>query len=405
MIEPQTRRPTSLRHAKIINSALSAISNSSISSKLQSQIINLIKLKATYTINIDSLCKGVDCDMLLKYFKHVPIPAEKTVVRSFYHICERALNSSCLDMIIYKGAPIILNIDVGNIVVQNNLVISLTTLNTKNSIKILKSFVNKLIKDRDNNSYKNNKSIYKILSYDYFETRNNKPQRTFDSVFISKDKETYLINTLQKFLNNKAWYLKHHIPYPYGIVLYGPPGTGKTSLIYAISNYFNIVPFFIPSKNLERITSAPNTEALQETKEMKLIVVEDIDTCPLVTRDYIISKTTDPIEKQNAERYLSSTSDFLNLLDGINAIENCIWIFTTNHIERIDKAILRAGRMDVKLNIDYVCDETLDKFLMHHFHKNLPKDRHAIDNLSFADVQLSVMENKTFEEIIEIYTT
>lgn len=403
MIEPQTRRPTSLRHAKIINSALSTISNSSISSKLQSQIINLIKIKATYTINIDSLCKGVDCDLLLRYFKHVPIPAEKTI-RSFYHICEQALNSSCLDMIIYKGTPIILNIDIGNIVVQNNLVISLITLNTKKSIKVLKHFVNKLIKDRDNSSYKNNKSIYKILGYDYFETRNNKPQRTFDSVFIKQDKKTYLIDTLQKFLNNKSWYLKHHIPYHYGIVLYGPPGTGKTSLIYAISNYFNIVPFFIPSKNLERITSASNTESLQETKEMKLIVVEDIDTCPLVTRDYIISKTTDPIEKQNAERYLSSTSDFLNLLDGINAIENCIWIFTTNHIERIDKAILRAGRMDVKLNIDYVCDETLDKFLMHHFHKNLPKDRHVIDDLSFADVQLSVMENKTFEEIIEIYT-
>ena len=198
MIESQTRRPTSRRHAKIINSALSTISNSSISSKLQSQIINLIKIKATYTINIDSLCKGVDCDMLLKYFKHIPIPAEKTV-RSFYHICEQVLNSSCLDMIIYKGIPIILNIDVGNIVVQNNLVISLITVNTKKSIKTLKSFVNRLIKDRDNSSYNNNKSIYKILGYDYFETRNNKPQRTFDSVFISKDKKTYLIDTLQKF--------------------------------------------------------------------------------------------------------------------------------------------------------------------------------------------------------------
>lgn len=403
MIEPQTRRPTSLRHAKIINSVLSAISNSSISSKLQSQIINLIKIKATYTINIDSLCKSVDCDMLLKYFKHIPIPAEKTV-RSFYHICEQVLNSSCLDMIIYKGAPIILNIDVGNIVVQNNLVISLTTVNTKKSIKTLKSFVNRLIKDRDNSSYKNNKSIYKIFVYEYFETRNNKPQRTFDSVFISQDKKTYLIDTLQKFLNNKAWYLKHHIPYHYGIILYGPPGTGKTSLIYAISNYFNIVPFFIPSKNLERITSESNTESLQETKEMKLIVVEDIDTCPLVTRDYLIGTCTDDMMKRQLEHESSSTSNFLNLLDGINAIENCIWIFTTNHIERIDKAILRAGRMDVKLNIDYVCDETLDKFLIHHFHKNLPKDRHAIDNLSFADVQLSVMENKTFEEIIEIYT-
>ena len=177
----------------------------------------------------------------------------------------------------------------------------------------------------------------------------------------------------------------------------------KISVLYVIP-FEVVVPFFIPSKNVERITSAPITEALHETKEMKLVVVEDIDTCPLVTRDYIISKTTDPVEKQSAERYLSSTSDFLNVMDGVSAIENCIWIFTTNHIDRIDKAILRAGRMDVKLNIDYVCDETLDKFLMHHFHENLPENRHAIDNLSFADVQLSVMENKTFDEIIEIYT-
>jgi ATP-dependent 26S proteasome regulatory subunit len=96
----------------------------------------------------------------------------------------------------------------------------------------------------------------------------------------------------------------------------------------------------------------------------------------------------------------------LNTLDGIGSASNVIYIFTTNNIDAIDPALIRPGRIDLKLEIDGVCPETLDKFCMFHFNEHVPD----IDNIvikettSFAELQVMVMKEMTMSEILKEIT-
>lgn len=55
-------------------------------------------------------------------------------------------------------------------------------------------------------------------------------------------------------------------------------------------------------------------------------------------------------------------SEILNAIDGISSYYGRILIFTTNHIEKLDPALIRPGRMNVKLELGYVDEEMFSQF-------------------------------------------
>ena len=91
-------------------------------------------------------------------------------------------------------------------------------------------------------------------------------------------------------------------------------------------------------------------------------------------------------------------------MDGINAPQNVVYVFTTNHIEKLDPALIRPGRIDLTLKVDYATNETFSKFLMFHYKRSLPYGKTVVPNLTFAAVQTDVMMDATFEDIIDKYT-
>jgi chaperone BCS1 len=48
-----------------------------------------------------------------------------------------------------------------------------------------------------------------------------------------------------------------------------------------------------------------------------------------------------------------SLSALLNVLDGVGSQEGRVLIMTTNHAERLDAALIRLGRVDMKLELGY----------------------------------------------------
>lgn len=131
------------------------------------------------------------------------------------------------------------------------------------------------------------------------------------------------------------------IPYRRGYLLYGPPGTGKSSFIMALAGALD---YNICIINLsENIMTDDRLQYLfSVVPERSFILLEDIDAA-------FASRSQPTSQQQGAAASQKVTfSGLLNAIDGIASSEERIIFMTTNHIERLDPALLRPGRVDVQ---------------------------------------------------------
>ncbi|CAG8514482.1 9430_t:CDS:2 [Rhizophagus irregularis] len=178
-----------------------------------------------------------------------------------------------------------------------------------------------------------------------------------NSVALDESLENLLKKELDLFVNDKDFYERVGMPYRRGILLYGKPGTGKTSLINAISSHLSRNIYFL---NLKNITDDNElSAAFSDVPENQIIVLEDVDTQTdvLHKRSKNSSFSTKSSNKDKDSKVNESSkfslSTFLGCLDGHTLSEGSIIIMTTNHIEHLDPACIRPGRMDVHLNLGY----------------------------------------------------
>lgn len=161
------------------------------------------------------------------------------------------------------------------------------------------------------------------------------PKRPFTGIFSPYNEEIKML--CDKFEENKKFYNSIGLNSKIGFLLYGPPGSGKSSISRAIASYMSRDIFYV---NLN------NTDISCAAAEGKVVLLEDID-CVSMTRTSNNDKGTD-------------MHTLLNFLDGPMSPENVVFIATTNHIENLDPALIRAGRFDHHFFIDYI-DEKMAK--------------------------------------------
>ena len=156
------------------------------------------------------------------------------------------------------------------------------------------------------------------------------------------------------FLSEKTSerYNKLGITYKRIYLFEGVPGSGKSSFIMALASYFNYniaIISFTPKMTDNDLLKMLRT--LGERGEEKMFVIfEDID-CIFKER------------KSNDEtRNMITFSGLLNTLDGMSSYET-IYFMTTNHIEHLDSALIRPGRVDYIMKFSNVTKEqVLDIF-------------------------------------------
>ncbi|CAN0861630.1 Protein HYPER-SENSITIVITY-RELATED 4 [Linum grandiflorum] len=151
---------------------------------------------------------------------------------------------------------------------------------------------------------------------------------TFDTLAMDAEVKNMVLTDLDRFLKRKDYYRKVGKAWKRGYLLYGPPGTGKSSLIAAMANYLHFDIYDLELTQLSR--DAELRRLLIATPNRSILVVEDID-CTIDLKDRS------------------------NFIDGLwsSCGDERIIVFTTNHKEKLDPALLRPGRMDVHINLSY----------------------------------------------------
>nr|KYP66923.1 hypothetical protein KK1_013234 [Cajanus cajan] len=210
------------------------------------------------------------------------------------------------------------------------------TFNGKHRERALERYIPHVLKTYE--AMKSDKRILKIYSRldGYWTESELSHPATFDSLALSPELKKDIIDDLDRFLRRKELYKKVGKPWKRGYLLYGTPGTGKSSLIAAIANYLKFDVY-----DLELTSVDCNSELMRSMKEASnrsIIVVEDVD-CNKVVK---------------ANRF--TLSGLLNYMDGLwsSGGEERIVIFTTNHREKIDPALLRPGRMDMHIHLSFL---------------------------------------------------
>ena len=118
--------------------------------------------------------------------------------------------------------------------------------------------------------------------------------------------------------------------------------------------------------------------------EQCLVLLEDIDSAGLIARQKPKPTTEDDLEsskppprRQPGEGNIS-LSGLLNIIDGVASHEGRVLIMTTNHVEKLDNALLRPGRIDVRVQFELATQVHAESLFMQIFSV-------AEQSLSFGD--------------------
>jgi hypothetical protein len=199
---------------------------------------------------------------------------------------------------------------------------------------------------------KNKTSIFEHQDGDWNKT-GTMDIRQLDTVIINGEKKTALLNDVQSFLDppSRAWYSQRGIPYRKGYLLYGPLGTGKSSLSFSIAGHYDLDIYIL---NLSTVNNSSLGKLFSELPARCVVLLEDIDAINATQSRNGTAKTKEDetgcfLEGESREKV--SLSVLLNVLDGVGSPEGRVLIMTTNHIKRLDAALIRPGRVDMKLEL------------------------------------------------------
>ncbi|QRV79585.1 mitochondrial chaperone BCS1 [Ceratobasidium sp. AG-Ba] len=192
----------------------------------------------------------------------------------------------------------------------------------------------------------------------------SRQKRPMSSIVLAPGVKEMLLADTRDFLKSEKWYADRGIPFRRGYLLHGVPGSGKSSLIHAIAGELAL-DIYVVSLSSSWINDATLTALMGRVPARCIVLLEDLDAAftrstsrdsqstgaPTADKKEDSDKKDDSNnkdgEKKQEDINTLSLSGLLNALDGVAASEGRILFATTNHLERLDPALSRPGRMDV----------------------------------------------------------
>merc|ERR1719419_1900704 len=232
--------------------------------------------------------------------------------------------------------------------------------------------------------------------------------KAFSNVFYPEKED--VVKRLDFFSKNKEWYKRRGIPYTMGFLFYGAPGCGKTSTIKAIANHTQRHIVSVPlnkiktAKELLNVFYNTRMNYVDIPLNKRLYVLEDIDAADLKDTVGERSEKEKPKDEKDDDEDKDSGKDspmdmnffgllknsagwdkkfgiqkltlanLLEVLDGVMEMEGRMLIITTNYPEKLDKALIRPGRIDMKVHFGPMTSKNIMEMFQYYFETEVPSD-------------------------------
>src|SRR5487761_1689725 len=217
---------------------------------------------------------------------------------------------------------------------------------------------------------------------------------------------------------HRALFNDYDLPAPKGILLYGPPGCGKTLIAKAVANSLsqkvaemtgnrNVRSYFLNIKGPELLNKyVGETErqirvVFQRAREKAeegvpvIIFFDEMDSLFRTRGTGISSDMESTIVPQ-----------LLAEIDGVESLRDVIVIGATNREDLIDPAILRPGRLDVKIKIERPDADAAAQIFHRYLHPGLPIDDAVVAELGGGDREkaIALMIEQTVSDMYRVDT-
>ena len=211
-------------------------------------------------------------------------------------------------------------------------------------------------------------------------------------------------------------FTEYRLPAPKGILLYGPPGCGKTLIAKAVANSLakkvaevsgdkEARSFFLNIKGPELLNKyVGETErqirlVFQRAREKSeegwpvIVFFDEMDSMFRTRGSGISSDMESTIVPQ-----------LLTEIDGVESLKNVIVIGASNREDLIDPAILRPGRLDVKIKIERPNEDAAAQIFGRYLKADLPLDADTVRDLGGGDPNKAVAA-MIEQTVAEMYRT
>ena len=196
---------------------------------------------------------------------------------------------------------------------------------------------------------------------------------------------------------HRALFTEYELPAPKGILLYGPPGCGKTLIAKAVANSLsakvgelsgnrNVRSYFLNIKGPELL----NKYVGETERQIRLVFQRAREKAEEGVPVIIFFDEMDSLFRTRGTGISSDMEStivpqLLAEIDGVESLRDVIVIGATNREDLIDPAILRPGRLDVKIKIERPDAESAAQIFQRYIHPSLPIDDTVVHGLGGGD--------------------
>ncbi len=210
------------------------------------------------------------------------------------------------------------------------------------------------------------------------------PDITYDDIGGLDEQIEALTDAVELPYLHRELFAEHKLPAPKGILLYGPPGCGKTLIAKAVANSLakkvgelkgnaNVRSYFLNIKGPELL----NKYVGETERQIRLVFQRAREKAEEGVPVIVFFDEMDSLFRTRGSGISSDMEStivpqLLAEIDGVEALRDVIVIGASNREDLIDPAILRPGRLDVKIKIERPSEAAAQQIFSRYLTTDLP---------------------------------